>query len=207
MYSLSAIAKLEKNKISSTGTWLVLIEIQFQGETIRVVNNNEDIEWPTGSGTIWTGFPFELGEVSENSKGELPSLQLKVSNVTRTIQQYLEEYAGGTDATVILRVVMSEHLELTTPELIETFSVKSTSTSAQWATFNLGPDCATTQRIPPDRYMQNFCPFKFKGIKCGYSGSESSCNKTLASCRVCHNSTRFGGEPGIPGAGGLYVSS
>ncbi|AZO96124.1 DUF1833 family protein [Halocella sp. SP3-1] len=205
MNSLSAIAKLEKNKISSTGAWLVLIEIQFQGETIRVVNNTEDIEWPAGSGTIWVAFPFELGEVNENSDGELPSLKLKVSNVTRTVQQYLEEYAGGTDATVILRVVMSEHLELETPELEETFSVKSTNTNAQWATFNLGPNCAMTQRIPPNKYMQNFCSYKYKGIECGYSGNKMSCNKTLTDCRAHNNSVRFGGFPGIPGAGGLYV--
>lgn len=205
MRDLSVIAKLEKNKISSTGAWLILLEIQFQGATIRVVNNNEDIEWPAGSGTRWVAFPFELGEVSENSKGELPSLQLKVSNVTRIIQQYLEQYAGGTDATVILRVVMSEHLDLTTPELTEVFSVKSTSTDAMWAYFNLGPDYALTQRFPPDRYMRNFCPFKFKGIKCGYSGPLTTCNKTLKDCRERNNSKRFGGFPGIPGAGGLYV--
>jgi len=205
MRDLSMIAKLEKNKISSTGAWLILLEIQFQGATIRVVNNNEDIEWPAGSGTRWVAFPFELGEVSENSKGELPSLQLKVSNVTRIIQQYLEQYAGGTDATVILRVVMSEHLDLTTPELTEVFSVKSTSTDTMWAYFNLGPDYALTQRFPTDRYMQNFCPFKFKGIKCGYSGPLTTCNKTLKDCRERNNSKRFGGFPGIPGAGGLYV--
>ncbi len=205
MRSLSNIAKLEKNKISSTGAWLVLIEVQFQDETIRVVNNNEDIEWPTGSDTLWVAFPFELGDVSENSKGELPSLQLKVSNVTRTIQQYLEQYAGGTDATVILRVVMSEHLDLTTPELTETFSVKSTSTDAMWAYFNLGPDYAMNQRYPADKYMQNFCPYKFKGIKCGYNGSRINCNKTLSDCRIRRNSVRFGGFPGIPGMGGLYV--
>lgn len=206
MRDLSAIAKLEKNKISSTGAWLVLLEVQFEGETIRVVKNNEDIEWPADSGDIWTAFPFELGEVSENSKGELPSLQLKVSNVTRTIQQYLEEYAGGTDATVILRVVMSEHLDLTTPELVETFSVKSTSTDAMWAYFNLGPDYSMTQRCPADKYNQNFCPYQFGKIKCGYNGSAyTTCNKTLSDCRERNNNVRFGGNPGIPGAGGLYV--
>lgn len=205
MRDLSVIAKLEKNKISSTGAWLILLEIQFQGAVIRAVNNNEDIEWPTGSGTWWVAFPFELGEVNENSKGELPSLQLKVSNVTRVIQQYLEEYAGGTDATVIMRVVMSEHLDLETPELEEVFSVKSTSTDAMWAYFNLGPDYAITQRYPSERYMKNFCPYKFKGIRCGYDGPKTTCNKTLSDCRERNNSERFGGAPGIPGTGGLYV--
>lgn len=205
MNPLSAIAKLEKNKISSTGAWLILLEIQFQGITLRVVNNNEDIEWPSGSGQIWVAFPFQLGEVGENNKGEIPSLELKVSNVTREVQRYIEQYAGGTDASVVLRVVMSEHLDLTTPEIEETFSVTSTSADAHWVYFNLGPDFALSQRVPDDRYMKNFCPFKFKGIRCGYAGVETECNKTLADCRARGNSVRFGGEPGIPGGGGVYV--
>ena len=199
MLDLSAVAKLEKNKISSTGVWLVLLEIQFQGATIKICNNNENIEWPSGSGQTWVAFPFELGEVNENDKGELPQLTLKVSNVTRTIQQYIEQYAGGTDAMVILRVVHSEHLDLTTPEIEEYFMIKKTTTDAYWATFTLGPDYTMTQRVPPDKYMKNFCPFPFGKIKCGYSGTGGPCNHTLASCRELGNSHRFGGEPGIPG--------
>ena len=199
MLDLSAVAKLEKNKISSTGVWLVLLEIQFQSVTIKICNNNENIEWPAGSGQTWVAFPFELGEVNENDKGELPQLTLKVSNVTRTVQQYIEQYAGGTDATVILRVVHSEHLDLTTPEIEEYFMIKKTTTDAYWATFTLGPDYTMTQRVPPDKYMKNFCPFPFKGIRCGYNGSATECNKTLKRCRELGNSVRYGGEVGIPG--------
>ena len=199
MLDLSAVAKLEKNKVASTGAWLVLLEIQFQGVTLKIVNNTEDIEWPSGTGQLWVAFPFTLDDVVEDKNGELPKLTLKVSNVTRTVQQYIEQYAGGTDATVILRVAHSEHLDLTTPEIEEYFMVKKTTTDAYWATFTLGPDYTMTQRVPPDKYMKNFCPFPFKGIRCGYAGSATECNKTLKRCRELGNSVRFGGEVGIPG--------
>lgn len=199
MLDLSAVARLEKNKVSSTGAWLILLEIQFQGATIKICNNTENIEWPTGSGQVWIAFPFTLGEVTEDSKGELPQLTLKVSNVTRSMQQYVEQYAGGTDAMVILRVVHSEHLDLATPEIEEYFMIKKTNTDAQWVTFALGPDFTMTRRLPERKYMKNFCPFKFKGIECGYNDTETECNKTLRRCRELKNSVRFGGEPGIPG--------
>ena len=196
MLDLSAVAKLEKNKVASTGAWLVLLEIQFQGATIRIVNNTENVTW---NGQEWIAFPFTLGEVTEDSKGELPQLTLKVSNVTRAMQQYVEQHAGGTDAMVILRVVHSDHLDLATPEIEEYFMIKKTNTDAQWVTFTLGPDFTMTQRIPPDRYKKNFCPFKFKGIKCAYLGAATECNKTLGRCRELNNSIRYGGHPGIPG--------
>ena len=54
--------------------------------------------------------------------------------------------------------------------------------------------------------MKDFCPFKFKGVQCGYKGDETECNKTLSRCRALGNSVRFGGEPTIP-QGGLYASN
>jgi phage-related protein len=199
--SLSAVAALEKNKIATTNAFLILIEVQFDGITIRVVNNNQDVEWPAGSGQIWTAFPFRLGDITEDSRGEFPSWQLKISNVTKTMERYLEQYKGGTDVKVILRVVMSEHLDLAEPVMYETFSVENTSSDALWSMFNLGPAFSTKRRFPPETYRKNFCQFKFKGIRCGYNGSAAECNKTLKRCRELGNSVRFGGEPGISGEG------
>lgn len=199
--SLSAVAALEKNKIATTNAFLILIEVQFDETTIRVVNNNQDVEWPAGSGQIWVAFPFRLGDITEDSRGEFPSWQLRISNVTKTMERYLEQYKGGTDVKVILRVVMSEHLDLAEPVMYETFSVENTSSDALWSMFNLGPAFSTKRRFPPETYRKNFCQFKFKGIRCGYNGSAAECNKTLKRCRELGNSVRFGGEPGIPGEG------
>jgi phage-related protein len=201
---LSAVAALEKNKIATTNAFLILIELLFEGVTIRVVNNTEEIEWPSGSGQVWTGFPFQLGDIAEDSRGELPHLQLKISNVTKTMGRYLEQYKGGTDAKVIVRVVMSDHLELSEPILYETFGVEKTSSDAMWSVLNLGPAFSTKLRVPQNTFHKNFCSFKFKGALCGYYGPETQCgNKTLKRCRELGNSHRFGGEPGIPGENGF----
>lgn len=204
MNILSAAAIIEKNKLSSDGVWLILLELNIAGltEPIRVVRNNEDITW---NGYTWVAFPFQLGEMAEDSQGQLPSLSLKISNVTGAIQQYIELSNGGVDSTAIIRVVHSKHLDLTTAEIEETFSVQSVTADANWINVNLGPDFTTQLRVPADRYLKDFCPFKFKGPECGYAGTDTACNKSLDACRAKGNSVRFGGEPAL--AGGAYASN
>lgn len=202
MLTLSTAAKLLKNELHSDGAWLLLLEVQVKGlETIRVCRNTDDIEW---NGFTWIAFPFDLGEVSEDSKGTLPKVELKVSNVTRTLQYYIEQANGGVQSTVILRVVHSKHLDLTSPELEEMFSVTGVSVNAQWVTFSLGMNYPSGARRPLRRYLKNFCPFKYKGIECGSTASYATCDKTLVQCRERNNAVRFGGEPGIP-SGGMYI--
>lgn len=203
MLTLSAAAKLLKNTLHSDGAWILLLEIQVAGlsTVLRVCRNTADITW---NGYTWVAFPFELGDISEDSKGTLPSVELKVSNVTRTLQYYLEQANGGVQSKVVLRVVHSKNLGLTSPELEEMFSVTKVAVDAMWVTFTLGMNYPSGVRRPLRRFLKNFCPFKYKGIECGATSNYPTCDKTLASCRTRGNSKRFGGEPGIP-SGGMYI--
>lgn len=208
MLTLSSAAIIEKNKLAADGTWLVLLEINLvsPATTLRLVRNTDNITW---NGQTWVAFPFDLGDVTEDSKGALPALTLTVSNVTRTIQYYLEQGAGAVGATVTLYVVHSKHLDLTTPELMETFEVISAKADAMNATFELGASYPLMARRPEKRIMKNFCPFIYGGPECAVSATElighPTCGKTLADCRARNNSKRFGGEPSLPVPGGIYV--
>lgn len=197
MLSLSAVAILEKNKLASGEAWLLLLEAQLPGYTLRVVRNNEDITWPAAGGNVYTAFPFEIDDKSEDRQ-ETPQLSVRVSNINRVVQGYIEAANGGAGATVILRVVLSEHLDQVTPEIEETFIVTGVKCDAEWVTFTLGTDGLNNERFPMDRHMKDFCRFRFKGIECAYNGGETECNHTLARCRELGNSVRFGGEPALP---------
>jgi len=204
MLNLSAAARLELHKVASTGAWLILLEIQVPGlETLYVVRNTENITW---NGITWQAFPFELGEYTEDAGGEVPQLSLKVSNINRMIQGYLEQADGGVDSEAILRVVHSDHLDLTTPEIEETFKVNSTTCDAKWVEFILQGDLLLNKRVPDRKYLKDWCPYQFKGIECGYKGSATKCDHTLKSCKALRNTLRFGGEPAIPGTG-IYLSN
>jgi len=201
MIKLANAIIAEKNKLCSAGAWLVLLKFGFGGKTVRLVRNNEDITW---DGEDWQAFPFRLDDITETDKGEIPSVNVKVSNVTRVMQPYVEEAEGGVDTRVDLYVVHSEHLDDAEPVVHEIFSVVKTTCDAEWATFQLGGDYPTQRRFPLDRYLKDFCPFVFKGPECGYTGDLTLCSHTLKDCRAHGNSTRFGGFPAIP-VGGMYV--
>jgi len=206
---LSAAAILEKNKLVSDGAWIVLLEVTLSDDTVvRICRNTEDIIWNSHT---WQAFPFELDEASEES-GEQTMLTVRVSNVTRALMPYVEQYGGLVGNTVKLYVVHSDALDYG-PEVEEEFVVVDSTSDPQWITFSLSASSLKNVTFPNHRYVKNWCRFKFNyppgtGLRCGYSGATpyTTCNKTLSDCRKRGNSERFGGFPGIP-EGGLYVTT
>ncbi|MCK4522083.1 MAG: DUF1833 family protein [Nanoarchaeota archaeon] len=199
--SISAEAKLEKNKISGD-VWIILIELQFT-PTYRICKNNEDIVWPTAGGNTYIAFPFELDAKTDTSKGEIPSVQIKISNVNRLMQSYAEQSGGAVGSTVILRLVHSEHLDLADPEIEETFIITKVDTDNMWVYITLSLLNPFLLGFPSQKFIKNFCRFKFKGTRCGYAGVAVTCDHTLTDCQSKGNELRFGGFPAIP-IGGIY---
>ncbi len=196
---LSTAAIIEKNKVATDGVWLQLAEIIVENqEIIRLVNNNENIEF---LGYTYYQFSFTLSSVKEHST-EIPETTLSVSNVTGAIQQVLEQYDGIIGAQVNIKIVNTNIADYVAAE--ENFIVTGASADRNAVTLKLGTDFLFTRRFPNTRILKDYCPFKFKGPQCGYSGNLTTCDKTLSDCRAHNNSVRFGGEPTIP-QGGLYV--
>ncbi len=205
MLNLSVGGIFEKSQLSSDGVWLLLVEVAIpdSDEPMRLVRNNEDIIW---NGHTWTAFNFKLGDITEDNKGRPQSVPLQISNITQTVQAYIEENNGLTSTTVTLRIVHSQHLENASPELEEIFTVQSTTCDSKWITFDLGCEITVRRRFPPRRVLKNFCAWRdrYQGIECGYNGPMPECDGTLQSCRDRKNGARYGGEPSIP-EGGLYA--
>lgn len=191
MLSISAISKAEKNKLSTDSCFLILLEIRLQN-TVYICYNNEDITW---KGQLYQAFPFEIGEITEDYTGE-PNVSLKVSNVAQGMQWYVEDSGGGVGTEVILRVVNSLNLA-GEADLEEYFVVTACKIDEQWIEFTLGNGYSAKTRRPLNRYMKNNCPFKYKGLRCGYIGNHQTCLHTLADCRAHNNSRRYGGFPAI----------
>lgn len=207
--SLSSAAIVEKNALSSSGAWLVLMKIVFPDTTtIRVVRNNENITWPTTGGNTWIAFPFELDDAREDGSGEHSVLTVRVGNVSRAIQAYMEADGakGGVGSAVDIHVVHSDHLDLTSAEVNESFICTSAHANSEWASFDLSAPNQVYVIYPPRRLLKNFCAWSFQDAKCGYSGTTlaEGCIKTIDKCRFYGNVRFFGGYPGIP-EGGIYV--
>ncbi len=208
--SLSVAAILAVTGIEDDGVFLQLLEITLAGGTvIRVVRNREDITW---EGETWTAFNFELEALPTDSKGAPPELVIRVSNVTRTLQGYLEIGDGGIGATCRLIVIHSDNVGTSTSELDETFICTAVKSDAAWVHFTLSVDNIHLKRFPRDRFLFDNCRWigkaspdgGFKGNWCKYSGSETTCTGKLARCKELENSENFGGFPAMVG-GGVYA--
>ena len=215
--TLSATAYLEKNKLTSTKAWLVLLKITLTDDTeIFLVANTEQVTWPVTNGDTYLAFPFELDEIGDSSKGEVPSVGIKVSNATRSLEAYLEEYDGMVDSIVKIYVVNSTNVEIpsdpgagvnnVTPEIELEYEIINSNADNMWVSFTLGATNPWNKRFPRNKVMRNICRYKdFKGDQCQYGGGQTSCDRTLDTCRtVMANSVNFGGAPGVASKG-IYV--
>lgn len=202
--TLSEALFVEKNSIDSENPFIILVKIELPDEdktTIRICYNNQNVEW---DGHTWQAFAFQIDEIGETSKGEIPQVTLRVDNTTQAIQRYVEMANGGVGSQVTLYIVHSTHLDepsVITPKIYE---ATACSIDRNWAAFTLGAENPFKRRFPRSRVLRGFCRWRFKGSLCQYSGSSNECDKTLASCRNLSNSERFGGFPGIA-RGGINV--
>lgn len=209
MLELSPVVKVEKNKLNTDGVFLVGLHITIPGitEAIRIINNNEDIEWPTGSGNIWQAFPFDVDEMSDNSKAEVSQFNLKVSNVNNVIGDYVRQYDvyvkqnGFEPIDIVLYVINSNDLASIIPAFSHELVLSAVKLNMVEATFTVSARDVYRVNIPTHKMYPNLCRFKFKSDLCGYSGLATVCDKTLKRCRELGNNNRYGGFPAVGNQG------
>lgn len=207
--TLSSTVIDEKNALGSTSVFLLALEITIPGTLpIRVVRNTANITW---RGQTWQKFPFEIEEISLGDKGEVPQVNLKVSNVSRVMEAYIQEYDtyckanGYSQITVTIYVLNSLDLANTDPCVQHDFILKQPKTNSQWATFVLSASNPYRRRVPQGRILKNHCRYRFKDRRCQYAGAATQCDHTLTNCRTLANSVNYGGFPAA-GTGGLNVA-
>ena len=203
MKTIPAALILEKNKIATSSVLMILAEITFNDDAstvVRLARNNEDI---TFEGNVYTAFPFEIDTINFE-KGRIPSIALRVSNVSRLVQTYLEDTDGAVGSTVRLIVVNSTDYTSDLSDLELTYNIVDSSADAKWVSFTLGMPSPLNKRFPLYKYIANHCNWaaNFKGVECQYAGAETTCTGTLTRCRELSNSEHFGGFIGL-GKGGV----
>lgn len=186
----------EKNKISNTSPWIILLDVVLiEGyDTIYLTNNTEEVSF---GGNTYSPFPMEINHVSQSIDGDIPEINILVSNTDRVIQGYIESLDGAVDRVVTIRIVHQGNLAVDYADLTRNFKIQGTVCTNEWVTFNLGLQSPTQLRFPPLRVMGNHCNWLFKGAECGYTGETASCDHTLTTCRSLGRSTTFGGFPGF----------
>lgn len=195
-----------KNALASSDSFILLAEVQITNidvpTTLRLARNTENVTW---DGETWVGFPFDIDMLGDTERGEVPRMNLKVSNISRAVQSYVEQADGGTDAPVVIRLIHETQFSTAEYAIRLDYTVSNTSCTSSWVTFELSASNQWNRRVPSTRCRKNFCRWRFKGSDCGYVGVGTSCDKTLTQCKLYTNSDRYGGYPGLGFRSGVRI--
>lgn len=186
----------EKNKLQNRPIFLYTIyDYNGVGGNLYFASYDADVVF---DGVTYLKFPITHDQISENTTAEIDQVKIRVSNVSREIQQYLESY-DLRGKKVSIKQVFANLLADTTCYLEDIYYLDSYSADASAAEFVCTSKFDVMQlQLPARKFWRNYCQWKFKGTECAYAGGETSCNKTFARCEELNNKARFGGFPSIP---------
>lgn len=188
----------EKNKQKNAPIWLYEIQDYDGGDTnLYFARYDTNISF---NGNTYIRFPISHEPLSENTQGEIDTVAIRLSNVSRLIQSYLEanDLRGK---KVIVTQVFANQLATAAARIEMAYYIDNYIISANDVIFR----CSSIMDVldltlPMESYNRYYCRYKdFKGTRCQYAGDETECNRTLQRCRELDNSSNFGGFPSITG--------
>lgn len=191
---------IDKNKIASDEAFVILIDAYIKDEagndviTLSFCQNSEQIVY---QGTTYQPASFTFNVSLETNQE--PSVKLSANDYTRTLSQYIEQYSGLVNSNVQVTIVNTASIDLP-PEIQETFKVIGAKVNEYVAELELGTESSVAKRFPQYRQFRDRCAWKYKGNRCGYTGSLPTCDYTLLGingCQVHNNAARFGGFPSL----------
>lgn len=203
----------EKNKVSQDQPWLLFLTLTNVAKTLtlRLVRNTENI---TFKGHEYIAFPFDIDSVPEASKGSLPTLSIRVSNVDRQIQSYIEQdatFGSGWEVLISLAHVSQlngTNLEGKVAEIEHKFQSLDLVADNDYLTINLGVRNPMLVQFPRQQYAGGFCQRTFNdGVGCPYATQGKAgttfeqCKRTLANCKERFDTNRvnsLGEKIGLP---------
>jgi len=188
------------NKLSSDEKLIVLLEVEIpSSDTLYLARFNDDI---TFDGNVYQKFWFEFNDIT-TGKGEVPNFELKIDNTSRGVNSLMIDYDiylknnGIEGNKIFANILVVNTVDLSDYINKWRFELTSWEMDNHWASFKLGAENPFNKAYPLRQIYSDFCSWKFKSTECGYSGSETNCDKTLERCRQLGNQVRYGGFFGI----------
>ena len=163
-----------------------------------------DPDPPNASQTYSPTPNLKFDRVSSSSSGEMPELTVTISNVDRSITDYINAHDLRGNFITVMRVFSNLLSDVNNARKVKLVidSIKVDEHNAKFTLIH--PIKAMSTYVPKRRYYKGYCPFQYKDENCDPDGvlPEGTCDKTLETCRAKmaghYNYIRFGGFPGIP---------
>jgi len=193
--AVDATFKEQKAKAANQPVFLYTVEKYDEVNDLNFVSYDTDV---TYAGVLYSRFPITHEFVGENNQGQIDQVKVRLANVSRLIQAYLEQY-DFRGKKVTIRMVWADQLADPDAHMDDVFYVDSYTADQASVEFTLtGKFDVLALDLPARRYSRNYCTWKFKSGECGYLGGETSCNKTQQRCKQLGNYQRYGAFPSVP---------
>lgn len=180
-----------------------LLFLDIDGSPIRIVDN-ETLQALSFGGENYLGAPMSVGDLKKSDNTEVTNVNVSVSNVAQAISGLIGQNGDIVSGSAAYLYLV--FLDTTTFELLEDyqyllFAGKCNNLKIDSVTASV--DVTTTlggfeKKAPVMTYGVSCQYLKFKDVRCGYSGPQSSCDRTLTTCKRLGNVERFGGFPSMP---------
>jgi len=169
-------------------------------------------EWAEGTGGLVLGVesmglktyfaaPIQRERIRQNEAGKVNRLSLALGDLEfKNSQLFVGNINLVRGAKVIIRRTLRA-LDAVRPEsyrIIFRGYVTGISAKAGNITLEVSERFYDFSRPLNKREYSKVCNFVFKGPKCGYTGPETFCDKTLTQCETYGNAANFGGFPELP---------
>ena len=201
--TLSQALITEKNKNNTGSAWLVFVKMTLLDATVvRFCLNTEDI---TLDGELYYGTFFKLTPIESSAEGVLPTTTLSVDNAGRVMQGYARDQAGCEGAAVLITYVNSRLLDEDYTELETEYEVVEADADENFVNFKLGAPNPINLNCPLYEYEDVTCVNVFRKTRCGYTGSATTCGKSLFDCVSLGNQARFRAFLGLQPGGTSLV--
>ena len=192
---IDATFKQEKARRENAPIFLYTLEKYDGINDLHLAGFDEDVVY---NSVTYSRFPISHEFIGENNQGQIDQVKVRLSNVSRLIQLYLEQF-DFRGKKVTIRMVWFNQLSDPDAFMDDVFYIDNYSADQNNVEFTLtGKFDVLGVDLPARRYSRNYCSWKFKSQECGYAGSETSCNKTKQRCKQLNNYQRFGAFPSVP---------
>ena len=218
MRNIPATTVSTKNALSLDAPfiWLYEIEVPTTPPTrYRLTSHAESVDFgidSAGAALTYSPFPITHSGSEESAEGDLPTVNLSISNVSRELSSIIETHDGMVGQPVTIMLTHLADLGSGSPMAKDEFTIETLELSESVIAVRLGRYDLYAVQFPNQRALRYFCRWKYKGSECGYLGALATCDKTLSGSNGCEahgtdetaaglpviHPNRYGGFPGIP---------
>lgn len=177
-----------------------LLKIELEQGSVYILDN-ETLESFVFNGETYIGAPLSHSEIRNDDNSAVNKLEIELSNVNLAISAIIGNRGDViTNAFSVLTLVF---LNVNTNELIPNFQkilyagrCNNLSLDFEKASIDIETELGGYEKLAPIiKFRPNCQVRRFKDFRCGYTGEETTCDRTFARCSELGNIDNFRGFP------------